>query len=39
VPLLLQTALGGGVGCLNNEGQREEMHRFVENDNNSFSVI
>jgi hypothetical protein len=32
VPLFLQTSLGGGVGRLNHEALREEVHRFVEID-------
>lgn len=30
VPLVLQTSLGGGVGRLNHEALREEVHRFDE---------
>jgi hypothetical protein len=32
VLLFPQTSLGGGVGRLNYEALREEVHRFVEND-------
>ena len=36
VPLFLQTPLGGGVGRLINEALREEVHRFVENEDSLF---
>jgi hypothetical protein len=33
VALFAQTTLGGGVGRLQSEGMREEVHRFDENHN------
>ena len=38
MPLVLQTSLGGGVGRLNHEALREEVHRFVENNHTMIAV-
>ncbi len=38
MPLVLQTSLGGGVGRLNHEALREEVHRFVENNHTMVAV-